>query len=343
MKSSRVKHIFLLLAGPLAIAAVSAWVYLQGGRSVSTDNAYVKADIVAVSSELSGRVMETFVRENQRVERDQLLYVLDDRPYQLVLLRAEAQLADARNNIASLQQQYHQAELEITNATARVDYLSKELDRVRSLRARGSVSESQLDQLQFEWESAVNTRNEKLQSLEVIKARLGDTTRPLDEHPQVQQALAQVENAKLDLSHVQVRAPLEGIAVNVSALSGETVVAGAPLLSIVDDNHLWLEANFKETDLTHMQPGQPVNVKLDTFPDNNWQGHVASITPATGAQFSLLPAQNSSGNWVKVVQRISVRIELDNYAGDPMLAAGMSAEVSVDIGQKRSLPWIGSL
>ncbi|HLT63111.1 MAG TPA: HlyD family secretion protein [Pseudohongiella sp.] len=343
MKSSRVKHVSLLLAGPLAIVIASAWIYLHGGGSVSTDNAYIKADIVSVSSELSGRVMETFVRDNQRVERDQLLYVLDDRPYKLALMRAEAQLADARSAVSSLQQEYRQAELEITNATARVEYLAKELERVRSLRARGSVSESQLDQLQYEWQDASNTRREKEQSLEVIKARLGDPARPLDEHPQVQQALAQVDSARLDLSHVEVRAPIDGIAVNVSALRGETVVAGAPLLSIVDDQHLWLEANFKETDLTHLQPGQPVNVKVDTFPDQRWTGHVDSITPATGAEFSLLPAQNASGNWVKVVQRITVRIELDDYQGDRMLAAGMSAEVDVDIGQKRSLPLIGSL
>lgn len=343
MNSRRIKHVSLLLAGPLLIAAVSAWVYLQGGRTVSTDNAYVKANIVSVSSELSGRVMQALVSDNQRIQKDQLLYVLDDRPYRLALTRAEAQLAEARSAVASLQQEYHHGELAVTNASARVDYLAKELERVRSLHARASVSESQLDQLAFEWESASNTRLEKLQALEVIKARLGDPSRAVDEHPQVQQALAQVESARLDLSHVEVRAPMDGVAVNVSALGGENIVAGAALLSLVDDQHLWLEANFKETDLTHLQPGQAVSVRVDTFPDQVWQAHVASITPATGAQFSLLPAQNSSGNWVKVVQRIAVRIDLDDYSGVPMLAAGMSADVEVDIGQKRSLSLIGSL
>lgn len=343
MSSRRVKHLSLLMAGPLVIAAVSAWFYLQGGRTVSTDNAYVKANIVAVSSELSGRVMQVYVVDNQRVQKDQLLYMLDDRPYRLALMRAEAQLAEARGAVASLLQEYHHGELAVTNASARVDYLAKELDRVRALRARGSISESQLDQLAFEWQSAGNTRLEKLQALEVIKARLGNPSRGLDEHPQVQQALAQLDRARLDLSHIEVRSPLDGVVVNVSALGGENVIAGAPLLSIVDDHHLWLEANFKETDLTHLKPGQAVSVRVDTFPDQRWQAHVASITPATGAQFSLLPAQNSSGNWVKVVQRIAVRIELDDYQGVPMLAAGMSADVDVDIGQKRSLPLIGSL
>lgn len=343
MSSRSVRHLSLLLAGPLAIAAVSAWFYLQGGRTVSTDNAYVRANIVAVSSELSGRVTEVYVSDNQRVQKDELLYRLDDRPYQLALMRSEAQLAEARSAVASLQQEYHQSELAVTNATARVDYLAKELERGRALRARGSVSESQLDQLAFEWETASNTRLEKLQSLEVIKARLGDPSRELDEHPQVQQALAQLDSVRLDLNHVEVRAPLDGVAVNVSALEGENIIAGAALLNIIDDHNIWLEANFKETDLTHLQAGQAVNVRVDTFPDQHWQAHVASITPATGAQFSLLPAQNSSGNWVKVVQRIAVRIELDDYSGVPMLAAGMSAEVDVDIGQKRSLPLIGSL
>jgi membrane fusion protein, multidrug efflux system len=343
MSVKAVKHAALLIVGPLVIAAISAVVYLNGGRLVSTDNAYVKAQIIDVSSELSGQVKSVSVRDNQRVTQGELLLEIDDRPYQIALLGAEAQLAEVRSNIASLQQEYHNSEIGIQNADAKQDYLGKELERLRSLLSRGSVSASQFDEVEYQWISAQNTRQEKRQSLEVIKARLIDPARAIDEHPLVQRAIAQRDNARLDLSHVEVRAPHDGIAVNVSASAGENVVAGAPLMSIVDDSLMWLEANFKETDLTHLKVGQSVSVDIDSFPDQHWTAHVASITPATGAEFSLLPAQNSSGNWVKVVQRIKVNIALDNYSGEPALAAGMSAVVEVDTGNKRRLPVIGSL
>lgn len=343
MSAKTVKHTMLLLAGPLLIAAVSAWFYLHGGRYVSTDNAYVKADIVSISADVSGRVMSAAVSDNQRVNKGDLLFQIDDRPYRIALLRADAQLAEARSNIASLQQEYRNSEIEIQNADARLDYLSRELERIRSLLARGSVSVSQFDELEFQWTSANNSRQEKQQALEVVKARLIDPQRAIDEHPLVQQALAQLDSARLDLTHVEVRAPVDGIAVNVSAHVGENVISGAALMSIVDDSHLWLEANFKETDLTYLQPGQPVSVHIDTYPDRVWQASVASITPATGAEFSLLPSQNSSGNWIKVVQRISVKIALEDYDGSPVLAAGMSAVVDVDTGHQRSLPLLGSL
>ncbi|TFH75364.1 HlyD family secretion protein [Gammaproteobacteria bacterium LSUCC0112] len=343
ISAKTVKHVAMLILGPLVIAAISAVVYLNGGRIVSTDNAYVKAQIIDVSSDISGQVTRVSARDNQRVTKGQLLFEIDDRPYQIALLGAEAQLAEVRSNIASLQQEYLNSDIEIRNADARLEYLGKELERLRSLLARGSVSVSQFDEVEFQWISAQNSRQEKRQSLEVIKARLIDPARPIDEHPLVQRALAQRDSAQLDLSHVKVVAPHDGIAVNVSAHGGENVVAGAPLMSIVDDSLMWLEANFKETDLTHLKVGQSVSVHIDSFPDQHWTAHVESITPATGAEFSLLPAQNSSGNWVKVVQRIKVNIALDNYSGEPALAAGMSAVVDVDTGNKRSLPMIGSL
>ncbi|MDP2285441.1 MAG: HlyD family secretion protein [Pseudohongiella sp.] len=343
ISAKAVKHVAMLILGPLVIAAISAVVYLNGGRIVSTDNAYVKAQIIDVSSEISGQVTGVSARDNQRVSKGQLLFEIDDRPYQIALLGAEAQLAEVRSNIASLQQEYHNSEIEIRNADAKLEYLGKELERLRSLLARGSVSVSQFDEVEFQWISAQNSRQEKRQSLEVIKARLIDPARAIDEHPLVQRAIAQRDSAQLDLTHVEIRAPHDGIAVNVSAQGGENVVAGAPLMSIVDDSYMWLEANFKETDLTHLKVGQPVSVHIDSFPDHQWTAHVDSITPATGAEFSLLPAQNSSGNWVKVVQRIKVNIALDNYNGEPALAAGMSAVVDVDTGNKRSLPMIGAL
>jgi membrane fusion protein (multidrug efflux system) len=340
---SVLKRLSLLLLGPLAIAAVSAWLYLNGGRIVSTDNAYIKADIIDVSSEITGRVVSVNVKDNQPVSKGELLFTIDDRPYQIALHRAEAQLAEVRSNITSLKQEYRNSEIAIENAETRLKYLSKELERVRSLLERGSISVSTFDEAEYQWTDAQDSRQEKLQALQVIKARLIDPDMPVDDHPLVKQALAQLDSARLDLSHVEVFAPTDGVAVNVTANLGENIIAGSPLMSLVDNHHLWIEANFKETDLTHMHPGQHVDVEVDTYPDQHWEARVASITPATGSQFSLLPAQNSSGNWVKVVQRVAVRIEFEGNLPLNELVAGMSALVEVDTENQRTLPFISSL
>lgn len=343
MLTSILKRLVLLLLGPLAIAAISAWLYLHGGRIVSTDNAYIKADIIDVSSEITGRVMSVNVEDNQTVSKGDLLFTIDDRPYQIAVHRAEAQLAEVRSNITSLKQEYRNSEIAIENADTRLAYLSKELERVRSLLERGSISVSTFDEAEYQWTDAQDARQEKQQALQVIKARLIDPELPVDEHPLVKQALAQLDSARLDLSHVEVFAPTDGVAVNVTANEGENIIAGSPLMSVVDNHHLWIEANFKETDLTHMHPGQHVDVEVDTYPDQHWEARVASITPATGSQFSLLPAQNSSGNWVKVVQRVAVRIEFEGSAPPSELVAGMSAQVEVDTENRRTLPFISSL
>lgn len=343
MLISVLKRLSLLLLGPLAIAAVSAWLYLNGGRIVSTDNAYIKADIIDVSSEITGRVVSVNVKDNQPVSRGDLLFTIDDRPYQIALHRAEAQLAEVRSNITSLKQEYRNSEIAIENAETRLRYLGKELERVRSLLERGSISVSTFDEAEYQWTDAQDSRQEKLQALQVIKARLIDPDMPVDDHPLVKQALAQLDSARLDLSHVEVFAPTDGVAVNVTANLGENIIAGSPLMSLVDNHHLWIEANFKETDLTHMHPGQHVDVEVDTYPDQHWEARVASITPATGSQFSLLPAQNSSGNWVKVVQRVAVRIEFEGNLPLNELVAGMSALVEVDTENQRALPFISSL
>jgi len=336
------KTLTLLLLVPAAIAGVSLWVYLQGGRFVSTDNAYLKSEIVAISSEISGRVVEVVPRENQRVTAGQLLFRIDDEPYRIALAKAEAALSNVASGIEGEKADYRNDLLLVSNARTDVDFRQRELDRIRQLVQTRALPAAQLDQAEYAWQSAVNAMQARQQSLETSRAKLIDPELPTTSHPRYLQALAELDKVKLDLSRLEIHAPCDGIAVNVSVHPGEYVMAGAQLFSLVDDSRLWLEANFKETDLTWVRPGQRVKVRIDAFPDREWDAHVDGITPATGAEFSLLPAQNSSGNWIKVVQRIQVNIALDSATGDLPLSAGMSAVVDIDTGRQRSLPWIAS-
>jgi membrane fusion protein (multidrug efflux system) len=335
------KTLTLLIAGPAAIAGVSLWVYMQGGRYVSTDNAYLKTDIIAISSEITGRVVEVVPRENQRVTAGQLLFRIDDEPYRIALAKAEAALASVAGSIEGEKADYRNDLLLVSNAQTDVDYRHKEMERIRQLVQTRAIPAAQLDQADYGWHSAMNAMQARRQDLEVTRAKLMDPELPTIEHPRYLQALAELEKVRLDISRLEIHAPSDGIAVNVSVHPGEYVMAGAQLFSLVDDRSIWLEANFKETDLTWVRPGQAVKVKIDAFPDQEWEAHVDGITPATGAEFSLLPAQNSSGNWIKVVQRIQVNISLDNATHELPLSAGMSAVVDIDTGRQRTLPWIG--
>lgn len=341
--SRRIRHTLFLLLGPLLILVVSTWVYLQGGRFVNTDNAYVKTEILSISANVAGMVMEVLVKENDQVEPGQLLLKVDDQPYLIAVARAEANLSNVRAEIESLKAEFDNKRLEIERAQTDLDYRQKEFDRLRSLYEQNSISAIQFDQARYAATSAERELAEKQQALQVVKARLIDPMLPSDDHPRIKQALTELEKTRLDLSHTEVRAPTAGVLANLTTSVGENVLTGAPLMSLIDSNSIWLTANFKETDLTYLRVGQPLSIKVDAYPNQEWQGHVAAITPATGAEFSLLPAQNSSGNWVKVVQRVPVTLLFDNYAGNPILASGMSAEVSVDTGHQRSLPSLNNL
>ncbi|MEK7258952.1 MAG: HlyD family secretion protein [Pseudomonadota bacterium] len=334
------RHVFLLLLVPALIAGVSLYVYLQGGRYVSTDNAYVKHDIIAISSEISGRVIEVIPRDNDRVSKGQLLFRIDDEPYRIALAKAEANLANVRASIEGEKADILNSQLDISKAEDDVEFRRKEMERIRHLVETRSIPAAQFDQAEYAWRSTANELEARQQELQVAKARLIDPAMPTEQHPRFLQAVAELDKIRLDISKLEIRAPVDGIAANVSVHEGEYVMAGAQLFSLVDDSHIWLEANFKETDLTWMRPGQPVSVTIDTYPDQEWQAQVDGITPATGAEFSLLPAQNSSGNWIKVVQRIKVNITLEDYDGELPLSAGMSAVVNIDTGRSRTLPWV---
>ena len=341
-----IRNLLLLILGPAVIAGASLWIYLQGGRIVSTDNAYLKSEIVSVSSEISGRVMEVIPHDNERINKGQVLFRLDDQPYRIALAKTEANLANVRGNIESEKADYLNNKLAIDNANTDLEFRRKEMERIRRLVETHAVPAAQFDQAEYAWHSARNALESHKQSLQASRARLIDPDLPAEQHPRFLQALAEQEKSKLDIAHLEIRAPADGIAVNVAVHEGEYVIAGSSLVSLVDNGKLWLEANFKETDLTWIRPGQEVQVSIDAFPGQTWQAYVTGIMPATGAEFALLPAQNSSGNWIKVVQRVRVNISFDNTfyntSHELPISAGMSAVVDIDTGRRRTLPWVAA-
>ena len=339
--SDKLKRTLTLFAGPLIIAAVAIYFYMIGGRYMETDNAYLKAGMMSIASEISGKVVEVSVTDNSRVEAGQLLFRVDDQPYQIALVRAEANLVKVGGDVESLKAEYLNKLADLDKSKTQRDFYLREFDRLNSLLARKTVSAAEVDQAEYLYRDAINEMQVTTQALQVVKARLIDIDLPLQQHPSYLLALAERDKARLDLSHVRTVAPSSGVVANFSIQKGEYIIAGAPLFSLVDDSYIWVEANFKETDLTNLQVGQSATINVDSYPDHQWLGRVASITPGTGSEFSLLPAQNSTGNWVKVVQRITVNLAIDPLISDaPIgLTTGMSARVKVDTGHSRQLPW----
>jgi membrane fusion protein (multidrug efflux system) len=336
----RLMRIAVFWLGPVVVAIAGGWLYLHGGRHISTDNAYLKAEMVDISSELTGKVTEIFVANYERVVAGQVLFRLDDQVYKIALARAEANILKVRSDLESLHADYLNKIGDVQNAAADHDYYVQERERLRKLAGSGSISDVQVAEAAYEAEHALKQLEITQQALEVVKAKLIDPDLPVEHHPDYKLALAEREKAVLDLEHIEVKAPVAGILARFEVKPGEVVAGGLPLFSIVDNSHMWVEANYKETDLTWMRTGQAAVIKVDAYPDLEWKGEVTNFTPGTGSEFSLLPAQNSSGNWVKVVQRVTVKIDMQPLASAPELTAGMSANVSVDTKHQRHLPWL---
>jgi membrane fusion protein (multidrug efflux system) len=330
----------LLLYGiPVVVIVLAVVGFLHGGRYISTDDAYVKANVVNVSTDIAGLVTEVAVHENDKVEIGQLLYRLNDGPYLAALAEADAKLAQARNDVAVLGATYQQKLAETRQAETDVGYYTKELDRIAPLVKTNAATPAQIDagqrNLSSAQERALGLRQEAAARLADLGGRVDA---PLDEHARVRQAQAAVDLAKLNLSHARVTAPAAGIISQTAGLRpGLYLAAGAPALALVETARLWAEASAKETDLTFVHPGQQAMVTVDTYPGYSWQGTVETISPATGAQFALIPAQNATGNWVKVVQRIPLHIALQPSGDAPNLRAGMSVTVTIDTLHKRTL------
>ena len=329
---------FALILGPLVILVVTAFVWVFSGRYISTDNSYVKAHKVMVSPEVSGTVMPVSVHENQFVHKGDVLFMVDPASFRIALEKAEANVTAVRQQIEQLKASARQMAEEINMARQDADYATTQYKRRAGLTMKDAISQESVDAAQHARDVAETKIKQLKQEREAILAQLGGNEDATPEDlPAYKAALAERDSAKLGLDRTTVKAPVDGTT-GAMPNTGDYAHAGVPSLSVVADEGVWVEANFKETDLTNMKPGQKVEIAVDTYPGRIWTGTIESISPATGSEFSLLPAQNATGNWVKVVQRLAVRIRPDMKEGDPPLRAGMSADVTVDTGSYPHLP-----
>jgi membrane fusion protein (multidrug efflux system) len=330
-------RLVLLLVVPLLAAAAGIGFYVLGGGTISTDNAYVGAQKVLITPDISGKVAKVSVREGQPVAAGDELLAIDPEPFRLALAQAQSKLAGVRTDYNNLKSNLASLSRLVELAQRNVELKQHDVDRKSRLLSTAATSQADVDtsaaglvtaQLQ-----AQVTRQQRDNSLNQL---LGNPDLPLEQFPPYLQAKAAVEQAERDLDHTVLRAPIAGIATQADNIQlGRFVAAGAPILSVVDDRHPWVEANPKETDITDLRLGQPVAIDIDTFPDHTFRGTVVAVSPGTGAQFSILPPQNASGNWVKVVQRVPVRIAFAEGEDTRRLRAGMSANVAIETGKSR--------
>ena len=328
----------LLLLGPLAVIVVGGYFYFTGGRFIETDNAYVKAEVAIVSAQVSGPIARVNVRENQRVKQGDVLFTIDDSTFQVALSRAQAQLGAINDLVESFRAGYRQTTEQLALARTTAAYEEREYQRLAELAKRKLTADVAVDDARQKRDVARQQIQVMEQALEAARARLGGgPDRPITEQAAFQAAKSMYDEAMLNLEHSSVHAPFDGIASKVPTV-GQYVAPGTPIMTVVADHDMWIEANYKETELTHVAVGQPVDIELDTYPGRKWRGRVESISQATGAEFSVIPAQNATGNWVKVAQRIPVRIAVAVSTNDPELRAGMSAVVTIDTGYERPAP-----
>lgn len=335
----RLGRVLFLALGPFAVATAGGLWYATSGRIVSTENAYVEAEHVLVTPAVDGMVAKVFVRDNQKVERSQPLFQVDPMPFRLEWEKAGAELDAIRYEIGSYRAAHRQAEAELRSARKEAEFLENEYLRREQLGGGKALPKVELDRFRHQWQLARQRIPELEEKVRLMLANLGgDRDLAAEDHPRYRLAEAERAKAALDLQRATVRAPASGHVANLDLQPGEYVREGAPVFSLIADEEPWIEANLKETQLTHVREGQSVALTIDAYPDERWQGTVSGVSAGTGAVFSLLPAQNATGNWVKVVQRIPVRIAIVPRRGAPALRAGMSARVEIDSGYERALP-----
>jgi membrane fusion protein (multidrug efflux system) len=326
----------LLGLGPLVVLLISGWFYLTGGRYAATDDAFVKTHLVSISAQVPGQVSAVLVTNNQRVSAGQRLFEIDPASYQIALARAEADLANTRAQIGALRASYREKNAALQEAEATIRFQEREYERQSTLLKRDFASPQKVDQVRHAVELAKQQAEAVRQQIAGLQAQLGgDPNTPTEALPQYRAAVARRDDADLALARTKIDAPADGTVANVTLRPGNYVSAGMPIFSLAELHHLWVEANFKETDLTQVIEGQDATITVDAYPGVTWKGTVESLSPASGNEFSVLPAQNSSGNWVKIVQRIPVRVTFENQPGQPQLRAGMSVYAEIDTGAHR--------
>jgi len=342
---SRKRLRMVLLVGLPAIAALAGTgFYLSGGRYISTDNAYVSAQKVLITPDVSDKIIHVAVVEGQNIKPGDELFTLDPVPYRLALEQAQARLAAARSNYDKLKATLASLTTLVELAKKNVEFKQRDVDRKLKLLTTQAGSQADVDTAgtalvttQLQAQFATQQRNTTLSQL------LGDRNLPLEKFPDYAQAKAALDQAQRDLNHTVVRAPIAGTATQVANIQvGRFVAAGTPILSVIDDSAPWVDANPKETDITYLRVGQKASLAVDSFPNHTFQGTVIAVSPGTGAQFSILPPQNATGNWVKVVQRVPVRIAFDKDEDTRLLRSGMSVNVEIDTGHSR-LPFLSAL
>jgi len=314
----------LMLIVPALLLLGAGYYWLTSGASVSTDDAQVKQDIVSVSAQVNGPIVQAFVKNGAHVKRGDVLFRIDPQPYQVALEQAEAQLANAQLQTTQLQTQAAGTGADIVGEEANLKIKQNALGRQQALLKQGFTTRS-------DYEDALNEVKTAEQDVADAKARAANAHAALapGEQPQIAQAKAAVDKAKLDLQRTTIRAPMDGVVENADNLQiGQMAVTGLGMLSLVHSTTAWVEANFKEKDVGKMVPGQRAEITVDAYPGQKFPAHVQSVGAGTGSEFSLLPAQNANGNWVKVTQRVPVRIAFNGTPSKPMIA-GLSVDATV--------------
>lgn len=332
-------RVLLLGVVPLVAIAVGLYFYYTGGRYVSTENAYVRAEIIAISADVDGRVMAVKVTNNQRIVRGTELFRLDPEPLRLMVGEAEAQMQLARVSIDTMRSDYREAMASIRTARQQVRHLQRGLDRQTKLNEQGVVTAEKLEDAAHELRVAqqrVATLSHRARRALVNLG--GDIEIGYDAHPAYRAARFRLDLALTRERQTMVVAPADGIVSNMQLQAGEFVKQGQAIFSLVNDSNVWVEANLKETQLTHLAAGQVATLSVDAYPDVQWRAVVSDIAPATGAEFALLPPQNATGNWVKVVQRVPVRLRIEPNSDAPRLRAGMTVTVEIDTRRRRGWP-----
>lgn len=340
-KRSRRGKVRLVLFAIVPVALVAGgYFYVTGGQVMTTDNAYIGADMVGVTTDISGLVKSVNVHEGEAVKAGQALFSIDPRAFQITVDGDKAKLGAAKDQILDLQASYQQSLAQLTQAKADLPYYQNNLERQQRLQNTSASTQANLDDAEHALIAARQKVDVAQMAVSVTLAQLGGKAdAPVETYPAYLEAKAALDDAQRQLDHTIVRAPFDGIVTEVSSLQvGSYVASSQAAFQLVSTDHLWIDANPKETELTYVHPGQDVTISVDTYPGVEWHGKVSSISPASSSSFSLLPAQNTSGNWVKVVQRIPMRVSVEDAADKPPLRVGMSTEVSISTGHARGLP-----